>query len=148
MDKRAAEQVRREGTLLHLEGGVEYPQPGGLGVKMILTPMTGSRMVGITAGFHQPGQSFEPHVHPVSEEILIVMKGKGQMFLKDRWLDVQEGDIVYAPEGVPHGTRNPEGNEGIFITIGCAGPPQYDLYYKSGYLKEKDQDDDREENAK
>lgn len=129
-----AAKVRREGGQFQLEGGVEYPQEGGLGVKFILSPQVGSRMIGVTAGFHQPGQMFAPHTHPISEEVLVVMKGKGQIYLKDHWIDVQEGDIVYAPEGVPHGTRNSEGNTGMFITMGCAAPPQFDLYYKSGYV--------------
>lgn len=110
-----------------------YEQRGGINVHYYLSPKIGSRMVGITSGIHQPGQGFEPHVHPLSEELLIVLRGKGEIFLKDRWIKVSEGDIVYAPEGVPHGTRNLEGSDEELITIGIAVPPQLDLYFRSGY---------------
>ena len=132
MDDR--EQVRRFGGRFTLNEGPEFKQEGGLGVKFVVTPNTGSRIIGVTAGFHDPGVSFAPHSHPISEEVLICFRGRGQMYLKDRWVDVEEGDIVYAPEGILHGTRNPEGNTKPFITIGCAAPPQLDLYQKSGYV--------------
>ncbi len=125
--------VRHHGGKFSLRDGPEFRQQGGLGVKFVVTPNTGSRMIGVTAGFHEPGQSFAPHTHPISEEVLIVLRGKGQIFLEDRWLDVSEGDVVYAPEGVLHGTRNPAENTEPFITIGCAAPPQLDLYQRSGY---------------
>lgn len=126
--------VRINGGVFSLADGPEFVQEGGLGVKFIVTPNTGSRMVGVTAGFHQPGQSFQPHTHPISEELLIVVKGRGEIYLKDRWIPVKEGDIVYAPEGVPHGTRNPADNTEVFVTIGVASPPQLDLYHRSGYV--------------
>jgi quercetin dioxygenase-like cupin family protein len=123
------EQVRREGGVFSINNAPEFLQEGGLRAKLVLTPNTGTRMVGLTAGFHEPGQSFEPHRHPLSEEVLIVVRGKGQIFLKDRWIDVEEGDVVYAPEGILHGTGNPD----EFVTIGCAAPPQLDLYQRIGY---------------
>jgi quercetin dioxygenase-like cupin family protein len=132
-NEQTADHVRRYGGVFALGKGPEYKQLGGLDVNLVVTPNMGSRGIGVTAGFHAPGQSFAPHRHPLSEEILIVFKGKGQFYLHDRWIDVSEGDVVYAPEGVLHGTRNPETNTETFITIGCASPPQLDMYQRSGY---------------
>jgi len=129
-----ADRVRRYGGVFKLASGPSFEQRGGLGVNLVITPNVGSRGIGLTAGFHAPGVSFAPHRHPLSEEILIAFKGKGQFYLRDRWIDVEEGDIVYAPEGILHGTRNPSTNTEPFITIGCAAPPQLDLYQRSGYV--------------
>lgn len=129
----AAEHVRKFGGVFALGKGPEFRQKGGLDVNLVVTPNMGSRGIGVTAGFHQPGEAFAPHRHPISEEILIVFKGKGQFYLHDKWIDVQEGDVVYAPEGILHGTRNPAQNTEVFITIGCAAPPQLDMYQRSGY---------------
>lgn len=130
----AADRVRRYGGVFRLDRGPAFEQRGGLGVNLVITPNVGSRGIGLTAGFHAPGVAFAPHRHPLSEEILIAFRGKGQFYLHDRWVDVEEGDIVYAPEGILHGTRNPSTNTEPFITIGCAAPPQLDLYQRSGYV--------------
>ncbi len=90
----------------------------------------------MTAGTHFPGQGMLPHKHPISEEMLIVFRGNGQFYLDDQWYDVAEGDVLYAPAGVWHGTRNPATNTEPFITIGCASPPQLDLYERAGYVLE------------
>lgn len=129
-----ADRVRRYGGVFKLGGGPAFEQRGGLGVNLVVTPNVGSRGIGLTAGFHAPGVSFAPHRHPLSEEILVAVKGRGQFYLHDRWIDVEEGDVVYAPEGILHGTRNPSTNTETFVTIGCAAPPQLDLYQRSGYV--------------
>jgi gentisate 1,2-dioxygenase len=136
------QDVRLHGGRFNLRHGPEFTQQGGLGVNFVLTPNTGARGIGVTAGVHAPGESFEPHRHPLSEEVLIVFSGRGQIYLRDRWIDVEEGDVVYAPEGILHGTRNPSENTEEFITIGCAAPPQLDLYMRAGYkLRTAGEDD-------
>jgi hypothetical protein len=55
MDER--EQVRREGGVFSINNAPEFLQEGGLRAKLVLTPNSGTRMVGLTAGFHEPGQT-------------------------------------------------------------------------------------------
>jgi mannose-6-phosphate isomerase-like protein (cupin superfamily) len=131
-----AAQVRLHGGLFNVHRGHLHVQPSGLETHLVLTPNVGTRGIGLTAGTHYPGQGMLPHKHPISEEILIAFRGKGQFYIHDRWYDVEEGDIAYAPAGVWHGTRNPEGNTEPFVTIGCASPPQLDLYDRAGYILE------------
>lgn len=137
------DEVRRNGKVIRLlkeltDGVKGYRPPGGAGVRYFLSPKIGTRMFGITSGIQSPGEGFEPHVHPLSEELLIVIKGKGEVFLGDRWIKVQQGDIVYAPEGVPHGTRNPKDSGEDLVMVGIGIPPQLDLYFRSGYYKLED----------
>jgi len=56
-------------------------------------------------------------------------------FLVDRWYDMEEGDVLFAPRPIKHGTRNPAGgSQEPFICLGSAAPPQADLYTLAGYL--------------
>lgn len=132
MNKR--DKVRTDGGVFNLfKGDASWLETEGLEVHLVLTPRVGPRNLGMTFGIHNPGEGFEPHAHPLSEEVLIAFKGKGEMYLKDKWIEVNEGDVVYAPPGIKHGTRNPAGNTEVFMTIGCASPPQLDLYQRSNY---------------
>jgi len=133
MNKKTRQDVLNNGGIFKIDEGYSWKETDGLEVNLILTPKVGSRMMNISSGFHQPGVGFEPHSHPISDEVLIVVKGVGQAYLKDKWIDVEEGDIVFAPAGIKHGTRNPETNSEIFVTIGCASPPQLDLYQRANY---------------
>jgi len=128
------EHVRKEGGKFNIfKGDLTFTEENGVVVNLVMTPRVGTINVGMTSGIHEPGMGFTPHVHPLSEETLLVFKGKGEMFLKDRWIPVEEGDVIYAPPGVLHGTRNPEGNTEPFYTIGIGTPPQADLYQKTHY---------------
>ena len=84
----------------------------------------------------KPGQAFEPHVHAVAEDVILIFRGKGRVFLHDRWHDVTEGDLVFAPAGVKHGFANPAENTEDLITMGTGTPPMLDLYEAAGYLKD------------
>lgn len=138
------ERVRKYGGRFNIHEGYSWTKSTDLQVHLALTPKVGSPNINIATGRHAPGMEFEPHRHPLSEEVLIVFRGKGQCYLYDKWLDVEEGDIIYAPAGVWHGTRNPATNTEEFITLGIASPPQLDLYQRAGLdLLEPDTDDNQ-----
>jgi len=122
-----------EGGRFRTSEGVSIVGAGGGEVRFVLTPNVGTRSLGLTSVTHAPGQTFEPHSHPISEEVLVVLQGSGQFFLGDEWFDVDIGDVVFAPPGVLHGSRNPASNSAEFVTLGCASPPQLDLYDRVGY---------------
>ena len=127
------EQVRKTGGIFNIHEGYNWAKSTGLDVHLVLTPRRGSHNVGITSGVHLPGMEFEPHVHPLSEELVFCFEGEGEFYLYDRWIPVKAGDVLYAPPGVYHGTRKPKDSEGRFVTIGVATPPQLDLYNRIGY---------------
>jgi len=139
------DKVRRQGAIFNIDDGYNWKKSTDLGVHFVLTPRMGSHNIGITSGVHYPGMEFEPHVHPLSEELVFCHEGEGEFYLYDRWYPVKKGDVLYAPPGVRHGTRKPAGTEGIFVTIGVATPPQLDLYNRVGYdVLGKDEDEDEE----
>lgn len=136
------EYVSRYGGKFNIHGGEIWTKSTDLKVHFALTPKMGSMHFNIATGWHTPGMEFEPHVHPVSAELLIIHEGKGECFLYDRWIPCEKGDVFYAPPGIYHGTRNPKENTEVFVTLGIASPPQLDLYNRAGYNV---MDDDKSE---
>jgi len=127
------EHVKKYGGKFNIRNGETWTAPNGHVVHFALSPKIGSCGVDITTGFHEPGKEFAPHKHPVSEEVLFIHQGKGECYLYDKWIPVEAGDVIYAPPGVMHGTRNPAENTEPFVTLGIGTPPKLDLYLKTGY---------------
>ena len=64
-----------------------------------------SRMlVGLNA--FEPGQSHALHAHHGMDKMYFVLEGAGLFLLEDRELPMKAGDLLVAPDGVPHGVRN------------------------------------------
>lgn len=55
------------------------------------------------------------HSHPNYEEYWFVIEGKGQITIGDEVYNVEPGDLVITPRGVPHKVK------GDIIFICCAG---------------------------
>lgn len=135
-EEKTTEEVQREGGLFHIEDSqAVFEMPNGT-LRLLVWPGMGARMLSTHSARLRPGQSFEPHVHAVSEDVVLVFRGRGKAFLHDRWYDVKEGDIVYAPAGVRHGFANPAENIEDLITLGTGTPPILDLYERAGYLRD------------
>jgi quercetin dioxygenase-like cupin family protein len=50
----------------------------------------------------------KPHFHATSDEIVIIIKGSGEMLINGKWVQVKAGDIHVNPRGVVHSTRAPK----------------------------------------
>ena len=61
-------------------------------------------LVGLNA--FEPGQAHALHAHAGMDKVYVVAEGEGQFLLEDRELPMRAGDLLVAPEGVPHGVRN------------------------------------------
>jgi quercetin dioxygenase-like cupin family protein len=61
-------------------------------------------LVGLNA--FEPGQSHALHSHKGMDKLYYVLEGTGLFLLENRELSMQAGDLMVAPEGVPHGIRN------------------------------------------
>jgi mannose-6-phosphate isomerase-like protein (cupin superfamily) len=61
-------------------------------------------LVGLN-GF-EPGQSHALHAHHGMDKMYYVIEGEGVFLIEDRELPAQAGDLLVAPDGVPHGVRN------------------------------------------
>jgi gentisate 1,2-dioxygenase len=130
-----SEQVRAEGALFNVYKGAKSPVVVPL--RFILWPgYGGSALVGYNCVVHQPEQLFDIHLHPVSPERIIVLKGEGLFYLDDGWMEAKENDVLVAPSGVHHGTAGSARTEGSFVCAGFATPPQLDLVLASGFYKD------------
>ncbi|MBU1277102.1 MAG: cupin domain-containing protein [Proteobacteria bacterium] len=72
---------------------------------------TGTTSIKCQIIHHEPGQTLAVHIHPHSDDIMLVFQGCGEAFLGDAWFEVGEGDVIFAPEGIRHGTRNRTGSD-------------------------------------
>ena len=61
-------------------------------------------LVGLNA--FEPGQMHELHSHQGMDKLYYVLDGAGLFLLDGRQLDVKAGELMVAPEGVPHGIHN------------------------------------------
>jgi len=61
-------------------------------------------LVGLNA--LEPGQSQALHTHAGMDKMYYVLEGAGAFLLEGRQLPMQAGDLLVAPDGVPHGVRN------------------------------------------
>jgi quercetin dioxygenase-like cupin family protein len=61
-------------------------------------------LVGLNA--FEPGQAHALHAHAGMDKVYQVIEGEGVFLLEGRELPMAAGDLLVAPEGVPHGVRN------------------------------------------
>ena len=61
-------------------------------------------LVGLN-GF-EPGQSHALHAHAGMDKMYYVIEGEGVFLLDGRELPMCAGDLLIAPEGIPHGVTN------------------------------------------
>lgn len=61
-------------------------------------------LVGLNA--FEPGQSHALHAHVGMDKVYTVVEGEGMFLLEGRELPMRAGDLLVAPEGVPHGVKN------------------------------------------
>ena len=61
-------------------------------------------LVGLNA--FEPGQAHALHAHAGMDKVYQVVEGEGVFLLEGRDLPMKAGDLLVAPEGMPHGVRN------------------------------------------
>lgn len=75
-------------------------------------------LVGLNA--FEPGQSHALHAHAGMDKVYQVVDGDGLFLLEGRELPMCAGDLLVAPEGVPHGIRNT--GEGRLLVLAILAP--------------------------
>lgn len=61
-------------------------------------------LVGVNA--FEPGQAHALHAHQGMDKVYYVLEGEGLFLLDGAELPMRAGDLLVAPDGVPHGVRN------------------------------------------
>ncbi|HBZ72041.1 MAG TPA: cupin domain-containing protein [Deltaproteobacteria bacterium] len=69
-----------------------------------------------------PGQEHSLHAHPGLDKLYLVLEGSGVFLLKGRELPMQAGELLIAPEGIPHGIRNTGQGKLLVLAVLAPGP--------------------------
>jgi mannose-6-phosphate isomerase-like protein (cupin superfamily) len=77
-------------------------------------------LVGINA--FEAGQQHALHSHAGMDKVYHVLEGTGVFLLPDRELPMGAGDLLVAPEGVPHGIRNTSSGRLVVLAILAPAP--------------------------
>ena len=70
----------------------------------------------------EPGQSHALHTHGGMDKMYLVVEGEGAFLLEGRELAMTAGDLLVAPDGVPHGVRNTSGKRLLILAVLAPGP--------------------------
>ena len=70
----------------------------------------------------EPGQEHALHAHAGMDKVYQVIEGEGVFLLEGRELPMRAGDLLVAPEGVPHGVRNMGTERLLVLAILAPGP--------------------------
>jgi mannose-6-phosphate isomerase-like protein (cupin superfamily) len=67
-------------------------------------------------GIVPPGQSTSEHSHPLSEEIVYVVKGKGVCRVGEKTGEFKPNCLLFVPEGIPH-QYSSTGDEDLILFV-------------------------------
>ena len=77
-------------------------------------------LVGLNA--FEPGQSHALHAHVGMDKVYHVLEGDGVFLLEGRELPMTAGDLLVAPDGVPHGVKNTSRGRLLVMAILAPAP--------------------------
>ena len=77
-------------------------------------------LVGLNA--FEPGQEHPLHAHAGQDKVYHVIEGEGLFLLEGGDLPMKRGDLLVAPEGVPHGVRNSGTSRLLVLAILAPAP--------------------------
>ncbi len=70
----------------------------------------------------EPGQSHALHTHAGMDKMYYVLEGAGLFLLEGREISMAAGDLLVAPDGVPHGVKNTSGERLLILAVLAPGP--------------------------
>lgn len=132
---RSHTEIRMGGAIGNLNEGIEI-MLHGIPTRLIAWPGNGYQTESIHVLTLNPGLASIEYNYQISEEALLCVQGKGEVFLHGRWIELNPGDIAYFPENVPHCIRNSKNNKQDFILVSSITPPLVSLYIQSGFYVE------------
>ncbi len=77
-------------------------------------------LVGLNA--FEPGQAHALHAHAGMDKVYLVIEGEGLFLLDDATLPMRAGDLLVAPDGVPHGVENNSAARLLVMALLAPGP--------------------------
>ena len=77
-------------------------------------------LVGLNA--FEAGQRHALHAHAGQDKVYYVLEGSGRFLLEGRELEMKAGDLLVAPEGVPHGVHNNSDERLLVLAVLAPSP--------------------------
>jgi quercetin dioxygenase-like cupin family protein len=77
-------------------------------------------LVGLNA--FEPQQVHALHAHAGMDKLYYVLQGQGVFLLEGRELAMEAGDLLIAPEGIPHGVRNTGAGRLLVLAVLAPAP--------------------------
>lgn len=104
----------------------EYITKDGSEIREMIHPdIHGNEKLSVAEARVKPGATTMAHYHPESEEVYVVMAGKGRMTRDNEIFDVTKGISVAIMPGQVHSLEN-TGNEDLVVICCCAPPYSHD----------------------
>ncbi|PYR35830.1 MAG: cupin domain-containing protein [Acidobacteria bacterium] len=90
--------------------------------KMVKSTIFESPRLLVGLNCFEPGQSHALHAHSGMDKVYHVLEGEGVFLLQGRELPMAAGDLLVAPDGVPHGVRNTGASRLLVLAILAPSP--------------------------
>ena len=68
----------------------------------------------------EPGQEQKLHTHAGADKFYLVVSGKARFAVGDRTIEARTGDLILAPDGVPHGVESALERTVVLVAIAPA----------------------------
>lgn len=81
-----------------------YQLPGRVFTLLHGPQLTGSHQLSLGFAMFPAGSAPTGHVHPVEEEVVYVVSGRGRLVAADHAVELEPGVAVYIPPGLYHAT--------------------------------------------
>jgi mannose-6-phosphate isomerase-like protein (cupin superfamily) len=95
-------------NIIRLEDAPTRKALGGT-LKIIFGPENvGAKNFRFNIGYFDPKEGLQVHIHPESEEVYYVIKGRGLVYLghEKKQIPIEPGMSLYIAAGMPHGVTN------------------------------------------
>lgn len=73
--------------------------------------------------FKMKGAPLGRHIHTQVDELVYVVKGRGEQYVNGKWIPIKAGDFHASPRGVAHGGRT-AGDEELWMILFFTEPLQ------------------------
>jgi len=117
--------ARAEVRVLKLDDGQRFAM-GKVDSRRLLQPSMGAKLLTLNYSVFEKGAEFPQHVHPISDDIFLVLQGRCDVRQGERRTPLLVNQAVFIPAGQIHGGIAT--GEGTSILISFQVPPDEALY--------------------
>jgi mannose-6-phosphate isomerase-like protein (cupin superfamily) len=129
---RSHDQIRRRGAVGNLNRGIEVTA-NGVAARLIAWPGNGFQTESVHVLTLKPGDASDHYRYDLAEEAFLCLAGRGEIYVRGKWVAVEPGDLAFIPAAVPRGVRNPARNGDDFVLVNQITPPQFHVYEPAGF---------------